>query len=121
MAITALASGGVLLAPAPNVLQGPGSAANVVGPDGSAIFSSQPGGAVVSNGVTAYAVAPPPPAATLVAARAPLPLAPAVVAAPLAAPVAPVAVVAPGSGLEGQYVPDNSEQLYDDGSYKGEY
>ncbi|KAL3287499.1 hypothetical protein HHI36_001969 [Cryptolaemus montrouzieri] len=37
------------------------------------------------------------------------------------APYAAGAVVVPrGSGLEGQYIPDNLEKLYDDGSYKPE-
>lgn len=27
-------------------------------------------------------------------------------------------VIPPGSGLEGQYIPDYTEKLYDDGSYK---
>lgn len=40
------------------------------------------------------------------------------VASPLTASGYPL--FAPGSGLEGQYIPDNLEQLYDDGSYKGE-
>lgn len=40
------------------------------------------------------------------------------VASPLTASGYPL--FAAGSGLEGQYVPDNLEQLYDDGSYKGE-
>lgn len=44
----------------------------------------------------------------------------AAVAPAVAAYAAPVPyVVAPaGSGLEGQYIPDNLESLYDDGSYK---
>lgn len=42
-------------------------------------------------------------------------------AAPVAYAAAPVAYAVPaGSGLEGQYVPDNLERLYDDGSYKPE-
>lgn len=56
------------------------------------------------------------------AAFAPAPVAAAYAAAPapLAYAAAPGAVlVAPeGSGLEGQYIPDNLESLYDDGSYK---
>lgn len=28
---------------------------------------------------------------------------------------------APGSGIEGRYIPDNTEKLYDDGSYKPDY
>lgn len=57
-------------------------------------------------------------------ARAAYPAAPFAYAAPAAAPLAYAAAPAPllvapeGSGLEGQYVPDNLESLYDDGSYK---
>lgn len=39
-------------------------------------------------------------------------------AAPAAYAAGPVVVAPAGSGLEGQYIPDNLESLYDDGSYK---
>lgn len=64
--------------------------------------------AAVAPAVAAYAA--PAPAPLAYAAPAPAPLA-------YAAP-APVLVAPEGSGLEGQYVPDNLESLYDDGSYK---
>lgn len=75
-------------------------------------------------GFAAYAAAPVP-VATVLAAPAPPVVAP--IAAVAAAPAA-VAFAAPAtegttvipSEDEGQYVPDNLEKLYDDGSYKGE-
>ncbi|CAH0553562.1 unnamed protein product [Brassicogethes aeneus] len=39
---------------------------------------------------------------------------------PLGYGLAPLAVVARGHGLEGEWVPDNLDKLYDDGSYKPE-
>lgn len=172
-------------------LQGPSTRTTVVGPDGSAIVGSAPGGAIstsVDVGYAAHSAAPAVVAAApaVVAARYATPTvvaaryaAPAVVSARYAAPgvvSAPAAVaysapvvanhartvvaaptvyaahapllaantvvshgvvagrtlvaspltasgyplLAPGSGLEGQYVHDYTEKLYDDGSYKGE-
>ncbi|EFA02528.1 hypothetical protein TcasGA2_TC008233 [Tribolium castaneum] len=76
------------------VLQGPGSKASVLGPDGSHISGYTAGGTVVApahhGGIVAAGVAP-----------------------------GYVGVV-PGSGHEGQYIPDYTEHLYDDGSYKGD-
>ncbi|XP_044264817.1 uncharacterized protein LOC123011450 [Tribolium madens] len=40
--------------------------------------------------------------------------------APVAAPFAARLLVPAGSELEGQYIPDHTESLYDDGSYKPE-
>ncbi|GJQ86541.1 hypothetical protein Trydic_g10441 [Trypoxylus dichotomus] len=40
------------------------------------------------------------------------------VATPLTASGYPL--LAPGSGLEGQYIPDITEKLYDDGSYRAD-
>ncbi|XP_044264816.1 uncharacterized protein LOC123011449 [Tribolium madens] len=111
------------------VLQGPSSKTKILGPDGSAIDAVAPGGTVVTDG---QAVVPAAPAvlaaepATVVAgpagsiATSHTLAGPAVVpaVAPVVAPaIAPVLVA---EGHEGEYIPDNSEQLYDDGSYKGE-
>ncbi|KAJ8977771.1 hypothetical protein NQ317_001682 [Molorchus minor] len=107
------------------VIQGPGAKAALVGPDGSHISAAVAGGTIV---------APPKSGGGIVAAAAPGYVAAAV---PLAAayPVAPIGIhagiglvgapaaygIAPGSGHEGQWVPDYTDKLYDDGSYKGEY
>lgn len=122
-----------VFASAANILQGPGSRGTIVGPDGSSIVAAVQGGAIVADetpGAAAYAAAPVP-VATILAAPAPAAVAP-VVAAPavVAAAPAPVAFAAPVAATEGttvypsedegQYVPDNLEKLYDDGSYKGE-
>lgn len=75
----------------------------------------------------AYAAAAPVVAAPIIAktvvAQPVVQAAPVLAQAPLiAAPVAPIAYAAfpAGHGIEGQYIPDNLEKLYDDGSYKGE-
>lgn len=131
-------------------LQGPSTRTTVVGPDGSHIEAVAPGGRVetaVDVGLAAHTapaayVAHAAPA--VVAARYASPylaapyaavptvhgvvssaygLAPSVyshnlIASPLTASGYPL--LAAGSGLEGQYIPDYTEKLYDDGSYKGE-
>lgn len=133
-AALAVASAGVLAPLASStVVEGPSSSASVVGPDGSAIVSSNPAGRIVASdsvGVAAVGYSAP-----LVAAPAVAPLvsayhAPVVsgyhgavlgrslVASPLTASGYPL--LAPGSGLEGQWIPDINEKLYDDGSYHGE-
>lgn len=129
-------------------LQGPSSRSTVVGPDGSVIEAVAPGGRVetaIDAGVAAYSApivthAVPAAAGAIVAHHAPtvvsarlatVPTVAAVnglvssaygvktlVASPLTASGYPL--YAPGSGLEGQYVHDYTEKLYDDGSYKGE-
>ncbi|CAH1101704.1 unnamed protein product [Psylliodes chrysocephalus] len=45
---------------------------------------------------------------------------PGLVSSPYAVPLSYAAVVPAGHGLEGQYIPDNTEKLYDDGSYRPE-
>ncbi|KAJ8922514.1 hypothetical protein NQ315_007544 [Exocentrus adspersus] len=96
------------------VIQGPGSKASVLGPDGSHISAAVGGGTVVAppkaGGVVSAAVAP-----GYVAPAAPVHFHSGVAAASLGL------FGLPGSGHEGQYVPDYTEQLYDDGSYKGDY
>jgi hypothetical protein len=127
LSLVAVARAGVVAVPSVEVLQGPSSKTTIVGPDGSAISSVAPGGTVVTDGQAVV------PAAPVVLAAAPATLVagpagsistthtlagPAVVAA---APVAVAPVVVAGvEGHEGEYIPDNTEQLYDDGSYKGE-
>ncbi|KAJ8963228.1 hypothetical protein NQ318_018694 [Aromia moschata] len=98
-----------LVVPAGNILQGPSTRTTVVGPDGSVISALAPGGQVITEG-EAGAVAQAIPVAHVQAA--PLVAAP-LAAAPLVAPVLPLA-----HELEGQYVHDNTEALFDDGSYK---
>ncbi|XP_022914288.2 uncharacterized protein [Onthophagus taurus] len=130
------------------VVEGPSSSASVVGPDGSAIVSAQPAGRivahenvgaaavgysapfvaspVVSHGV-AYATAPvvssygyaaAPVVPSVAYASTPYGVAKTLVASPVTASGYPI--LAPGSGLEGRWIPDINEKLYDDGSYKGE-
>ncbi|RZC38367.1 uncharacterized protein BDFB_003785 [Asbolus verrucosus] len=94
------------------VLQGPSSKTSLVGPDGSHISGFAAGGTVVApaqhGGVVTAAVAP----GYVAAAPAVVGVHAGVVGAPL---------LGAGSGLEGQYVPDYTEHLYDDGSYKGDH
>ncbi|KAB0798972.1 hypothetical protein PPYR_06852 [Photinus pyralis] len=110
------------------IVQGPSSSTAVHGPDGSVIAADAPGGTVIaapkSAGVVAVA-----PAAAVVAHAAPLIAAPAhIIGAPLIAHSSPLIarahlgypLLAPGSGLEGQYVHDYTETLYDNGQYHGE-
>ncbi|KAI4464846.1 dna-directed rna polymerase ii iii [Holotrichia oblita] len=129
------------------VVEGPSSSAQVVGPDGSAIVAANPAGRIVASetvgvGAVGYSAPVVPAVAPVVSAySAPVvsaystpvvsaysaPVvsayhAPAVartlVASPLTASGYPL--LAAGSGLEGQWIPDINEKLYDDGSYKGE-
>ncbi|CAG9863664.1 unnamed protein product [Phyllotreta striolata] len=115
--------------PAINVLQGPSSKTVLLGPDGSSIDSVAPGGTVVIDEQSPG----------LIAAPAQVPLGPELVvsgpagsiitsytnAGPAAVPIEIPAAVAsasipPPTAEEGAYVPDNTEALYDDGSYKGD-
>lgn len=101
-----IVSAGLVAVPSARILQGPSSRTTIVGPDGSSISAYAPGGQVILDGTPA-----------LVA-----PASPVVYAAPavaVAAPASPVRSVI-AANLEGQYVPDNTEALYDDGSYKPE-
>ncbi|GJQ86536.1 hypothetical protein Trydic_g10436 [Trypoxylus dichotomus] len=108
-----------------SVIEGPSSSASVVGPDGSTIISANPAGRIVSSetvgvgavGYTAPVVPVPAVSPVISAYQAPL-LARTLVASPLTASGYPL--LAPGSGLEGQWIPDINEKLYDDGSYRGE-
>ncbi|KAF7267688.1 uncharacterized protein LOC143201786 [Rhynchophorus ferrugineus] len=94
---------------------------------GGAVIAG-PGGAVIRTGVAPGIVAP-----GLGHAGAAAVIAPAVSAGYVAAgPAIPgilagglygpglygAGLLGPGSGLEGQYIPDYTEHLYDDGSYK---
>ncbi|XP_050510974.1 uncharacterized protein LOC126887469 [Diabrotica virgifera virgifera] len=127
--------------PTVEVLQGPGSKTLLIGPDGSAIDSAAPGGTVVTNDHGSGLVAAGPailplgpeivvnsPAGSIITSHS---LAgPAVVPgvvpalAPSAGAVISAAISVEGpaaQNVEGAYVPDNTEALYDDGSYKGEH
>ncbi|KAF5274278.1 hypothetical protein FQR65_LT04396 [Abscondita terminalis] len=108
------------------VIQGPSSRTAVHGPDGSVIAADAPGGAVVaakSSGLLAHSAVV---SAPVLAHSA---LIPGVVAhhAPLVAHGGALLrgsigypLFAPGSGIEGQYVHDFTETLYDNGQYHGE-
>lgn len=107
LAATAVAvSGGIIAVPSSRILQGPSTRTTIVGPDGSSISAYAPGGQIILSDTDTPALLAP--AAPVVYA------APAVVAAPALVHAAGVIV----DDLEGQYVPDNTEALYDDGSYK---
>ncbi|XP_018563056.1 uncharacterized protein LOC108904843 [Anoplophora glabripennis] len=130
--------------PTVEVLQGPGSKTTLLGPDGSTLSAAAPGGTVVTNdggiGLVAAAPAILPSGPEIVVAGpagsiatintlagpaivpAALAAAPAaVVASPAAvAAVSPAALLGDIESTDGAYVPDNTEQLYDDGSYKEE-
>ena len=118
------------------LVKGPSTRTQILGPDGSQITAEAPGGTIISNDHAIIPVVATPLVAAPVVARAFIPE-PLVAAGPIVAPVltpvvAPVAAVsAPVVAKElesvpavaaddGQYVPDNTEKLYDDGSYKGE-
>ncbi|XP_072389852.1 uncharacterized protein [Diabrotica undecimpunctata] len=123
--------------PTVEVLQGPGSKTLLIGPDGSAIDSAAPGGTVVTNDHGSGLVAAGPailPLGPEIVVRSPAGsvitshslAGPAVVPAiaPAAETVISAAISVEGSApqnAEGSYVPDNTEALYDDGSYKGEH
>ncbi|KAJ3649040.1 hypothetical protein Zmor_020802 [Zophobas morio] len=130
-----LAKAGLVAVPSVEVLQGPSSKTTLVGPDGSSISSVSPGGTVVTDGQAVVPAAPVVLAAspnTVVAGPAGSVITSHTLAGPAVVPVAAPAVVAAaplavgpavalvGEGHEGEYIPDNTEQLYDDGSYKGE-
>ncbi|XP_017774356.1 PREDICTED: uncharacterized protein LOC108561079 [Nicrophorus vespilloides] len=142
-AALALANGGVIapvgvvtqtiVAPVvkSSLIQGPSTSTHIVGPDGSQIIANAPGATIHTSehvGAVSEVVAPIAPAVvakTIVAAPALVAAAPTFYAAApalIASPVLPngYPLLAPGSGLEGQYVQDINEKLYDDGSYKGE-
>lgn len=129
MSCVAVGKAGVVAVKTVEVLQGPSSKTTIVGPDGAQISSVSPGGSVVIDGsglaaVPAVLASSPAvvvgggPAGSIITSYTAA--GPAVVAAaPIVAPIAP-AVIAAHAGLEGEYIPDNTEQLYDDGSYRGE-
>ncbi|KAK9722400.1 hypothetical protein QE152_g19663 [Popillia japonica] len=112
------------------VVEGPSSSAQVVGPDGSVIVAANPAGRIVASETvgrsSGYSAPIVPAIAPVVSAysapvvsayHAPV-VAKTLVASPLTASGYPL--FAAGSGLEGQWIPDINEKLYDDGSYKGE-
>ncbi|KAI4464848.1 dna-directed rna polymerase ii iii [Holotrichia oblita] len=113
------------------IVEGPSSSAQVVGPDGSVIVAANPAGRIVASenvgvGAVGYSAPVVPAVAPVVSAySAPVVSAyhaafvgRALVASPLTA--SGYSLFAAGSGLEGQWIPDINEKLYDDGSYKGE-
>lgn len=132
------------------VLTGPGAHASLVGPDGSHISGSAAGGAVIAaprpGGAIAASVVPGHVSVGHAGLGLGLGLGPAGLGLGLglglgghgAVIAGPSGIVnglgaiglggyggglhplAAGSGLEGQWIPDHTEQLYDDGSYKGE-
>ncbi|KAJ8943392.1 hypothetical protein NQ314_009761 [Rhamnusium bicolor] len=126
------------LIPNIEVLQGPSSRTTVVGPDGSALSAAAPGGTVVTDSHGAGLVAAAPavlasapeiivsgPAGSIatshtLAGPAVVPAAPAVTAPPAVAANSAV-LLGDIETHDGAYVPDNTELLYDDGSYKGEH
>lgn len=120
------------------LVKGPSTRTQILGPDGSQITADAPGGAIISNDHVVIPVVATPLVAAPVVARTFI-AEPLVAAAPVVASVAPLTpVVAPVAAVsapvvakalesapavaadDGQYVPDNTEKLYDDGSYKGE-
>ncbi|KAK5643140.1 hypothetical protein RI129_006985 [Pyrocoelia pectoralis] len=110
------------------VIQGPSSRTAVHGPDGSVIAADAPGGAVIAGPKSGGVVA----AAPAAVVASPFIAGPHVVGGPLARTVVahsgPIVagahfgypLFAPGSGIEGQYVHDYTETLYDNGQYHGE-
>lgn len=110
------------------VLQGPGARGALIGPDGSHISAAVAGGAVVApprpGGVVSAAIAP---GHVAVGHGLGLGIGP-VIAAPGLLGLGGIGLghgglhpLAAGSGLEGQWIPDINEHLYDDGSYRGEH
>nr|XP_023015954.1 uncharacterized protein LOC111505393 [Leptinotarsa decemlineata] len=115
--------------PTVEVLQGPGSRTTLLGPDGGAVDSAAPGGTVVTNSFGTGLVAAGPailPAGRPIVVSGPAGsiatsytgAGPAIVPAAAAVPVAAVRAI---STDEGDYIPDISEALGDDGSYRGEH
>lgn len=102
------------------VITGPGAHASLVGPDGSHIAGAAAGGAVIAapkaGGAIAAGVAP-----GHIAVGHGLGLGVGVVGGWHGGWHGGLHPLAAGSGLEGQWIPDHTEQLYDDGSYKGEW
>lgn len=88
------------------------SAAVIAGPSGTITRSGLAAAPLAAPAIAAYSAAAPL-AYAAPALAAPAYAAPAIAAAPLARILAPA-----GSGLEGQWIPDINEKLYDDGSYK---
>ncbi|XP_076267659.1 uncharacterized protein LOC143200816 [Rhynchophorus ferrugineus] len=131
--------------PTVKVLQGPGSQTSLYGPDGSSLKSSAPGGTVIADPDAPVGVAVPGPAISpsspeivigdylvgRIVTSYSLPgaaIVPAVFPKVATAPLIPAAdtrlvslLPRADGGLEGQYIPDASEALYDDGSYKEDF
>ncbi|RZC33223.1 hypothetical protein BDFB_010873 [Asbolus verrucosus] len=124
LSFVVIAQAGLIPVPSVEVLQGPSSKTRIVGPDGSAVSSISPGGTVVTDGQAVVPAAPAFLAAgpeTVVAGPAGSIATSHTLAGPAIVPAAVAAAAIVGAeGHEGEYVPDNAEQLYDDGSYKGE-
>lgn len=109
----------LLQTPRGQIVQAPGTRGTVRGPDGSIVFVppsfAPPPGALLGTQVPNPGGfrGPPPFSAYAYAPR----FAPQSLLQGAGLPVAPPSLLQ-GSGVEGQYIPDNLEQLYDDGSYK---
>lgn len=130
LSCVAVSKAGLVAVKTVEVLQGPSSKTTIVGPDGAQISSVAPGGSVVIDG-SGLAAAPAVlasspavivgggPAGSIITSYTAA--GPAVVAAaPIVAPLAPTLIAGLSADQEGKYIPDNTEQLYDDGSYRGE-
>lgn len=117
------------------LVQGPSTKTRLLGPDGSEIAADAPGGRILPNQVPVVAVplvetktiladsivavpAAVLPQPVVAVARS---LEPAVVAVPIANTVVEEVVtetIVSTDNSEGEYIPDNNEKLFDDGSYK---
>ncbi|VEN38286.1 unnamed protein product [Callosobruchus maculatus] len=134
-AVLAVASAGIL--PTVEVIQGPGSRTVLHGPDGSALNAANPGGTVLTEDHGTGLVAAGPallpaagpafvvngPAGSIessytLAGPAIVPgISPALAGRGVAGAIAPGATSVLTAG-QGDYVQDNIEALYDDGSYR---
>lgn len=117
------------------LIQGPSTKTRLLGPDGSQIAADAPGGRILANevipvvalpvvGVKAIVAEPvialpaQEPVVAIAKSLEPIDIAPIVLnTVAEAAPIVTETIVS-SDDSEGQYVPDNIEKLYDDGSYK---
>ncbi|GJQ86543.1 hypothetical protein Trydic_g10443 [Trypoxylus dichotomus] len=121
------------------LVQGPSTKTRLLGPDGSQIAADAPGGRILPNEPVLPLVAVPLVEAKAIVAEPVIAVPASVVAQPVvavgrsletSAAVVPVVntvaeegpivteTIVSSDDSEGQYVPDNNEKLYDDGSYK---
>ncbi|KRT85923.1 hypothetical protein AMK59_382 [Oryctes borbonicus] len=121
------------------LVQGPSTKTRLLGPDGSQIAADAPGGRILPNEPALTVVAIPLVEAKAIVAEPIIAVPASVIAQPVVAvgrslersvasiPIAnavaeegPIVTetIVSSDDPEGQYVPDNNEKLYDDGSYK---